>query len=146
MAHEVKIDRPPAEVFAYATDARTWKEWHPSTVSVRGPTALPRVGDFFDETVRAGRMRGTISWRVTACDPPRRFTIEGVVDFPLMRATRVTITYLVSPLPGSSVFRRELVYSKSSLTARAADRAFFRAHNARQSVIALDRLKAGLET
>jgi hypothetical protein len=145
LVHEVEIGRTPAEVFAFATDARTWSAWHPTTVAVRGPAGPPHAGDLFHETVRAGPVQGEIAWRVVEAAPERRFTVEGRVDFPLMRRTAVTITYLLAPSGQGTHFRRELRYRPARPWSRLADCLFFRGHNARQSVTALERLRTALE-
>jgi hypothetical protein len=93
-------------------------------------------------------VRGTIAWRVLESDPGRRFSVEGEVDFPLMKRTPVVITYDLRPSPrreGATIFRRELRYRPRRLHSQIADRLFFRGHNERQSRVALARLQRALE-
>lgn len=139
MVHDVVVRGCPEQVFAYVIDATRWHEWHPSSTSARGPAA-PRVGDRFHEAVKAGPIVGEITWRVLDCDAPRRFSIVGEVSAPFMKGTEVTITYELSPAATGTHFRRELDYQPRRRRARLADRLFFRWHNRRQSVVALDRL------
>src|SRR5262249_44889824 len=90
MTHETVIARPADAVLDFAADARTWPRWHPTTVS----TTVD--GDRIAEVVRAGPLRGTIAWRVVRRGE-RSVTLHGTVDFPLMRETQVTVTYVVTP-------------------------------------------------
>jgi carbon monoxide dehydrogenase subunit G len=138
MVHETAIARPPADVLAFAADARTWARWHPTTVRAEVD------GDRIDEVVQAGPLRGTIAWRVTerAAD---HVVVTGRVDFPFMRQTEVEVRYAVSPDGAGTRFRRELRYTSTGWVARVADRLVFRRHNEHQSRVALDRLRAALE-
>ncbi len=143
--HDVTIARSPDEVFRYASDPTTWPSWHPTTVAVRAPAGPGAAGQLFHETIHAGRVRGEIAWRVVEA-AGRRFVVEGEVDFPLMKATQVRVTYVVDADGAAARFRRELRYAPRALVSRLADRLFFRGHNGRQSVVALARLKRALES
>lgn len=140
LVHEVRVAAACDAVFAVAADPRTWARWHPSTVSVAGCERVMAAGDRFTERVQAAGVVGDIAWHVAACRPPRDYSVEGMVDFPLMRRTPVTITYHFEPDGNGTHVRRDLVYSPSNRIARLADRLFFRRHNHRQSREALARL------
>jgi uncharacterized membrane protein len=84
----IEIDRPPSEVFAFASDPTRFPEWQRDVVRV----------DMLDDerfaTIRrfVGAQRATLQ-RITANDPPRYFAAEGV-DGPI----RPHATMSVEPL------------------------------------------------
>jgi uncharacterized membrane protein len=71
------IARKPEEVFAYLDDLSRRPEWQldvqKTKVLTDGPT---RVGTEVEEVRQMGRKAGTVRWRVTSHEPPRRSTFE----------------------------------------------------------------------
>jgi hypothetical protein len=97
----IEIQRTPAEVFAYLDQLGRHKEWQDqivsSTVEPDGPT---RVGTRVTETRKMGGREQTLTWEVTAHDPPRTFAFRGV-DGPL----RVVGKGSVEPVEGGTKSR-----------------------------------------
>src|SRR6266545_2471123 len=88
----IEIDRPPEEVFAYATDPTRFAEWQHDVVRAQlvegGPTA---VGSRFTTTRRLGGAERTMTQEITQLDHPRSWAAQGV-DGPFRAAARVTVT------------------------------------------------------
>jgi hypothetical protein len=96
-----EIDRPAAEVFAYATDPARFSEWQKGVVDghMDGPgdgTQPPAVGANCVTTRRiAGASRPSTS-ELAHIDPPRTWGVRGI-DGPI----RAAVDLLVEPLTGS---------------------------------------------
>jgi uncharacterized membrane protein len=86
--HEITVNRPAAEVFAYLTNIDTLPEWQASVVAARKETAGPvAAGTRFVESRRwlGHSVESTIE--VTEHEPAERFTLR-VISGPV--AFRVT--------------------------------------------------------
>src|SRR6266545_747969 len=74
----IEIDRPPEEVFAYATDPTRFAEWQHDVVRAQlvegGPTA---VGSRFTTTRRLGGAERTMTQEITQLDHPRSWAAQG---------------------------------------------------------------------
>ena len=92
-----EIDRPAAEVFAYATDPARFSEWQKGVMD--GPadgTQTPAVGAKCVTTRRiAGTSRPSTS-ELVHIDPPRTWGVRGA-DGPI----RAAVDVLVEPVTGS---------------------------------------------
>jgi uncharacterized protein YndB with AHSA1/START domain len=73
----VEIARPPAEVFAYATNPARFPEWQKDVVSVDFE-GEPGIGTRFRTTRRIGPRQQTIVQEITEVDPPHRWAARGV--------------------------------------------------------------------
>jgi len=51
LENEIRIHRPPREVFHYVTQPWRWHEWHPASESATPSAWELKVGDRFSETV-----------------------------------------------------------------------------------------------
>lgn len=94
----IEVARPPAEVFAYATDPTRFAEWQHDIVSVQldgdGP---PGVGARFTTTRRVGGSDRTMTQEITELSPPLTWAARGV-DGPI----RPDATLTVEPLAGGT--------------------------------------------
>lgn len=87
----IEIDRPPAEVFDYATDPSRFPEWQRDVVRVRiEGDDPPGVGTRFTTTRRIG---GTMTQQITESDAPRRWAVRGVAG-----PIRPHVSIAVAPL------------------------------------------------
>jgi uncharacterized protein YndB with AHSA1/START domain len=96
-----EIDRPAAEVFAYATDPARFNEWQQGVVDghMDGPgngTQPPTVGTKCVTTRRIGGASHPSTSELTHIDPPRTWGVRGI-DGPI----RAEVEVLVEPLAGS---------------------------------------------
>ncbi len=137
------IARAPADVFAFVTTPGNWPQWHPSSLRVTGAVDHPLgVGEScVEEYVVAGR-RGSCTWTVMECDPPRRWTIAS------SSATgggSATIAYALSPAGDGTRFARSMTYEMPNALYRLLDALFLRARIVAESDEAVRRLKAVLE-
>jgi hypothetical protein len=96
-----EIDRPAAEVFAYATDPTRFSEWQHGVVDghMDGPadgTQTPAVGAKCVTTRRIGGANRASSSELVQIDPPRSWGVRGI-DGPI----RAAVDVVVEPLTGS---------------------------------------------
>ncbi len=86
-----EVDRPAAEVFAYATDPTRFSEWQNGVVDGRmdhgGP---PAVGARCLTTRRIGGANRPATSEVVHIDPPRTWGVRGI-DGPIRAAVDVTV-------------------------------------------------------
>jgi len=94
-----------------------------------------------EEFIVAGR-RGTVTWTVTAREPPVRWAIDGRnVD----SRGGGTVTYTLQPESGGTRFTRMLTYHMPNALAGILDHFGVRERVAAESAEAVSRLKAALE-
>ena len=96
-----EIDRPAAQVFAYATDPARFSEWQKGVVDghmdgLAGGTGPPTVGAKCVTTRRIGGASRPSTSELTHIDPPRAWGVRGT-DGPI----RAAVDVLVEPLAGS---------------------------------------------
>jgi carbon monoxide dehydrogenase subunit G len=104
----VRIDRPPADVWAVISDLSTHTVWRPALEEFRQLSEGPlEVGSRIYEVLRWRSRRIEIEDVVTALDPPHRFSIRGgwtAADFeldlalePVEEGTTVTFDWPLYP-------------------------------------------------
>jgi hypothetical protein len=97
-----EIERPAAEVFAYATDPARFSEWQKGVVDghMDGPgdgTQTPAVGAKCVTTRRTGGANRPSMSELAHIDPPRTWGVQGT-DGPI----RAAVDVLVEPVTASS--------------------------------------------
>jgi uncharacterized protein YndB with AHSA1/START domain len=137
------IARPPLEVFDYVTTPRNWPAWHPSSLSVTGPTDHPLdVGERCTEQYIVAGRRGVTDWFVRERDPGRRWVIEAQPA----GGGSGTITYTLTPADGGTRFERRFDYEMPNAFLAMLDALVLRRRIAAEANEALRRLKAILES
>ena len=92
------VDRPAAEVFAYATDPGSFREWQQGLIEGHlDPPGPAQVGTKCVTTRRIGGASRAVTSEVTHIDPPRTWGVQGI-DGPI----RATVDVTVEPLTESS--------------------------------------------
>ena len=96
-----EIDRPAAEVFAYATDPARFSEWQKGVVDghmdgLADGTGPPAVGAKCVTTRRIGGANRPSTSELVHIDPPRAWGVRGT-DGPI----RAAVDVLVEPVTGS---------------------------------------------
>ena len=96
-----EIERPAAQVFAYATDPARFSEWQQGVVDghMDGPangTQSPAVGAKCVTTRRIGRADRPSTAELVHIDPPKSWGVRGI-DGPI----RADVEVLVEPVTGS---------------------------------------------
>jgi Polyketide cyclase / dehydrase and lipid transport len=86
------IDRPAAEVFAYATDRTRFNQWQRGVVDGHLDRP-PQVGARCLTTRRIGGASRPVTSQLTHSDPPRTWGVRGI-DGPI----RATVDLTVEPL------------------------------------------------
>ena len=87
----IDVDRPAAEVFAYATDPSRFHEWQQGVVSgsMQG-TDGPQIGDHCLTTRRIGGAERPATSELVRLDPPRSWAVRGI-DGPIRARVDVTV-------------------------------------------------------
>ena len=89
-----EVERPAAEVFAYATDPTCFSEWQRGVVSGHmdqpDPSLTPAVGARCLTTRRIGGADRAVTSEVTHVDPPRTWGVRGI-DGPIRSSVEVTV-------------------------------------------------------
>jgi uncharacterized protein YndB with AHSA1/START domain len=96
-----EIDRPAAEVFAYATDPARFSEWQKGVVDGHmdvpaNDTQAPPVGSKCVTTRRIGGANRPSSSELVYIDPPKIWGVRGI-DGPI----RAAVDVAVEPVTGS---------------------------------------------
>ena len=96
-----EVERPAAEVFAYATDPARFSEWQKGVVEghMDGPgngTQTPAVGAKCVTTRRVGGANRPSTSELVHIDPPRTWRVRGI-DGPI----RAAVDVLVEPVTDS---------------------------------------------
>jgi hypothetical protein len=96
-----EIERPAADVFAYATDPARFSEWQQGVVDARledpgNGTQAPAVGARCVTTRRIGGANRASTSELVHIDPPRTWGVRGT-DGPI----RAAVDVLVEPVTGS---------------------------------------------
>jgi uncharacterized protein YndB with AHSA1/START domain len=81
----IEIDRPPAQVFAYATDPERFPEWQRDVTGVR-----VEGQSRFVTTRRFARAERTMTQEVVRNDPPRTWAARGL-DGPIRPSASITV-------------------------------------------------------
>lgn len=136
----IVIARPPADVFAFVTNASRWRLWHPATAAVREAPDRPlTAGETIVETIRAFGRTFDARWTVEVCEPPRQWAIATATERGAAR-----IVYRLNPADGGCRFRRTLDFRSEGMW-RMLDSTIARFVLARQSARALANLRRVLE-
>ncbi len=92
-----EVDRPAAEVFAYATDPTRFNQWQQGVVDGHMDVAdapvdsAPAVGALCLTTRRIGGANRPSTSRLAHIDPPKTWGVRGI-DGPIRAAVDVTVT------------------------------------------------------
>jgi len=88
------VDRPAAEVFAYATDPARFHEWQQGVIDGHLDQPGPaQVGTKCLTTRRIGHATRPVTAQLTHIDPPRTWGVRGI-DGPI----RASVSLTVDPL------------------------------------------------
>ncbi|MGH3366867.1 MAG: SRPBCC family protein [Nocardioidaceae bacterium] len=94
LVHHIDIDRPPADVFAVATNPQRFPEWQKDVAQAQYETGDPAgIGAVFSTSRRIGGMDVTQRQQVTENAPPHRWTAHGITG-----PIRAHATVAVEPL------------------------------------------------
>lgn len=92
-----EIDRPAAEVFAYATDPARFNQWQNGVVDGHMDQAgTPAVGARCLTTRRIGGANRPATSELVRIDPPRTWSVRGI-DGPIRAAVDVTVAPVSDP-------------------------------------------------
>jgi Polyketide cyclase / dehydrase and lipid transport len=96
-----EVDRPAADVFAYATDPARFREWQQGVVDghMEGPAdeaGSPAVGSKCVTTRRIGGANRPSTAELVHIDPPTTWSVRGL-DGPI----RAAVDVLVEPVTGT---------------------------------------------
>lgn len=87
----IDVDRPAADVYAYATDPSRFSEWQHGVVGGHMESnGTPSVGDHCVSTRRIGRADRASTSELVAFDPPRHWSVRGI-DGPIRAMVEVSV-------------------------------------------------------
>lgn len=87
----IKVERPAADVFRYATDPTRFHEWQQSVVGGHMDTAgPPTVGTRCVTTRRIGGKNRSVVSAVTHIEPPKGWGVQGI-DGPFRAAVDLSV-------------------------------------------------------
>jgi hypothetical protein len=88
------VDRPAAQVFAYATDPTRFREWQQGLIDGHlDPPGLAQVGTRCVTTRRIGGANRAVTSELTHIDAPRTWGVQGI-DGPIRATVDVTVESL----------------------------------------------------
>jgi hypothetical protein len=85
-----EINRPAAEVFAYATDPSRFSEWQKGVVDGHIDSQTPTVGAKCVTTRRIGGANRPSTSELVQYDPPKAWAVRGI-DGPIRAAVDVVV-------------------------------------------------------
>lgn len=87
----IEVERPAAEVFAYATDPTKFHEWQRDVVSgSMNSEGSPEVGDHCRTTRRIGGRERTSTSELVRLEPPHAWAVRGI-DGPIRAQVDVSV-------------------------------------------------------
>jgi len=93
---QVDIDRPPADVYAYATDPRHFSEWQKDVAAAKVTDGAPgALGSTFDTLRHFAGMPQSLTQEVIEAEPPNRWATRGVNG-----AIKANAAVTIAPLDG----------------------------------------------
>lgn len=96
--YDIEIDRPPDEVYVYATDPTRFAEWQRDIVTARIDTGGPlQVGSRFTTVRRVGGAKRTMVQEVAEVDRPRFWAVRAISG-----PIRPSATIAVEPIDGGA--------------------------------------------
>ncbi len=110
--HEVRIERPIAEVFDFLADGTNNPRWQPFLVVSTGPDGPIGLGATFSQRMRSP-LGFTVSsdCRITAYEPPNKLSMTVASGGPI----RPTFTYTLTPDDQATVVRCVVEYRPDRL-------------------------------
>ncbi|MEX1069657.1 MAG: SRPBCC family protein [Chloroflexota bacterium] len=93
----IEIDRPPADVFAYATDPSRFPEWQRDVVAVGTDGDPLTVGTKFTTTRRFAGAKRSLVQEVSEVSPPHRWSARAIGG-----PIRPDATLVVDPINGGT--------------------------------------------
>lgn len=138
LRQSLEISASPAVVFDYVTRPLRWKEWHHSSLEVRGVQDEPLVaGRRFEESVMAaGGLKRELTWLVEESHPGKRWRASAY----MADGSTVRLCYEFEASAAGTRFTRTLEYTVAPFFLRLINRFFLQGKVEKESAAALQRL------
>ena len=138
LRHTMEITAAPAELYDYVSRPLRWKEWHHSSLDVRGVVDESLVaGRRFEESVMAaGGLRRELTWLVEESHPGKRWRASAY----MADGSTVKLCYEFEAAAAGTHFTRTLDYVVAPLLLRWLNRFFLGSKVEAESLAALQRL------
>lgn len=101
-SHDILIDAPPAAVFDYVTNPKSWPEWLAASHHIDSADRSLRAGETFHEKWHTSKGEVRLDWVVRVCEPPRLWIVETRTEF----IGPIVIRYTCEPEAGGTRYRR----------------------------------------
>ena len=134
----LEISTTPVALFDYVARPLRWKEWHHSSLEVRGVQDEPLVaGRRFEESVMAaGGLRRELTWLVEESHPGKRWRASAY----MADGSTVRLCYEFEETEAGTRFTRTLEYTVAPVLLRLINRFFLQGKVEKESEAALQRL------
>ncbi len=138
LRQSLEISATPAALFDYVTRPLRWKEWHHSSLEVRGVQDESLVaGRRFEESVMAaGGLRRELTWLVEESHPGKRWRASAY----MADGSTVRLCYEFAASTTGTQFTRTLEYTVAPALLRFINRLFLQGKVEKESAAALQRL------
>lgn len=139
LRQSLEIPTTPAALFDYVSRPLRWKEWHHSSLEVRGVQDEPLVaGRRFEESVAAaGGLRRELTWLVEESHPGKRWRASAY----MADGSTVRLFYEFEPSAAGTRFTRTLEYTIAPVLLRLINNLFLKGRLEQESAAALRRLQ-----
>lgn len=144
LRQSLEISATPAALFDYVSRPLRWKEWHHSSLEVRGVQDEPLVaGRRFEESVMAaGGLRRELTWLVEESHPGKRWRASAY----MADGSTVRLCYEFDASAAGTHFTRSLDYTVAPVFLRLINHFFLQEKVKKESDAALQRLAAHFQS
>ncbi|MDQ8036560.1 MAG: SRPBCC family protein [Pedobacter sp.] len=144
LRQSLEIAATPAALFDYVTRPLRWKEWHHSSLEVRGvqDESLVAGRRFEESVVAAGGLKRELTWLVEESHPGKRWRASAY----MADGSTVRLCYEFEATAAGTQFTRTLDYTVAPVLLRLINRFFLQGKVEKESEAALQRLGARFQT
>lgn len=144
LRQSLDISATPAALFDYVTRPLRWKEWHASSLEVRGvqDESLVAGRRFEESVVAAGGLKRELTWLVEESHPGKRWRASAY----MADGSTVRLSYEFEAVATGTRFTRTLEYTVAPLLLRWINRLFLQGKVVQESDAALQRLAARFQS
>ena len=137
------MDKPAAQVIAYASTPALWSQWHTKSATVYAHSQSPLgKGERFEEDIETALGQNHLAWEVL------QSSSEHWVAHAKNQTndTHIKLQYRVRDLGNQTEFERTLDYTLPNIALVALNAIFYKSQVEKKSEQALLRLKAVIES
>jgi alkylglycerol monooxygenase len=138
----ITMDKPAAQVLAYASSPGLWSQWHPQSSKVMAHSELPLVkGESFEEDISTALGTNHLIWNVIL-STNNTWVAHAQNQ---TNGSSIKLKYHVRAVGEQTEFERTLDYTLPNIALVAINALYFKASVEKKSEEGLARLKAAIE-